>query len=124
MKFIFFGLVCAALTNKYARAATEGELTKMLMRNYVKSGRPVVNVSVTISILKRDSKLLLNRTMLQVSEAVKLTLGVTLQEIKEVNIEKNELITNIWMNLQGKDELLSWVNKKGFRDFEEVSYHT
>jgi len=98
MKFIIFGLVCAALTNKYARAATESELTKMLMRNYVKSGRPVVNVS----------------------EAVKLTLGVTLQEIKEVNIEKNELITNIWMNLQWKDELLSWVNKKGFRDFEEI----
>ena len=50
MKFIFLGLLCAALTYKDVGAATEGELTKMLLRNYVKTARPVANVGKMIII--------------------------------------------------------------------------
>ena len=50
MKFIFLGLLCAALTYNCVGAATEGELTKMLLRNYVKTARPVANVGKIIII--------------------------------------------------------------------------
>ena len=60
MKFIFLGLLCAAFAYKDVDAANEGELTKMLLKDYVKTARPVVNVGEPFLIHQFNIHLKLN----------------------------------------------------------------
>jgi len=66
--------------------SSEGELVELLLTNYQKSGRPVLDVSKPVVV----------------------KVGVTLQQILKVDEKEQTITTNIWLNFAWKDEFLSW----------------
>ena len=50
------------------------------------------------------------------SEAVKVTLGLTIHELIEVNMEQNSVTAVLWFNYNWNDPLLSWKNKKKYAE--------
>lgn len=65
---------------------TEDNLLKDLLKNYNKLSRPVTNDS----------------------DAVQLTLGLTLNQIHDINEEDNKMIADIWMSYSWMDVSLTW----------------
>jgi len=66
--------------------SSEGELVEKLLSSYHKHGRPVLDVKKPINV----------------------KLGVTLQQIQEVDPKKETLTALVWLNLEWKDEFLRW----------------
>merc|ERR1711971_1178355 len=66
--------------------SSEGELVQKLLSSYHKHGRPVLDAKKPINV----------------------TLGVTLQQIQEVDPKKETLTALVWLNLEWKDEFLRW----------------
>jgi len=66
--------------------SSEGELVQKLLSKYHKHGRPVLDAKIPINV----------------------TLGVTLQQIQEVDPKKETLTALVWLNLEWKDEFLRW----------------
>ena len=48
------------------------------------------------------------------SEAVNITLGLTIHELIEVNMEQNSITAVFWLNFAWTDPLLSWKSKKKY----------
>ena len=60
-------------------------------------------------------------TFFKASDAVKVTLGLTIHELIEVNMEKNSITAVFWFNYDWTDPFLSWKNK---RKYAEVGCET
>merc|ERR1712037_991691 len=72
--------------NKIGDVTSEGQLVELLLSDYEKSSRPVLDVSKPVVV----------------------KVGATLQQIQKVDAKEETITTNIWLNLAWKDEFLSW----------------
>ena len=69
-----------------ASYSPEAELTTQLLTNYSPKGRPVRNIS----------------------QAVEVSLGLSLQQILEVDEARGTLTSLVWLNMGWTDEFLVW----------------
>lgn len=99
MSRTFFLLSVITLQFSIVRCGNlEIELVNELFENYNKNTRPVHNAS----------------------EAVKVTIGLTLHELIEVNMEKNSITAVFWFNYDWTDPFLSWKNKRKYAEVGDI----
>jgi len=78
--------------------ATEAELHSYLMKDYVKTARPLQNASHVVNV----------------------SLGLTLQQIIDLDIKTNTLESEIWFNFGWQDEFLNWDDNENFKDIADT----
>ena len=98
--FIIFLML---VSKNFCNNKNEKLLIRSLLKDYAPSARPVLNVS-KLQILIR----LFFINFLQISSAVDVTFAATLQSIQQFNESAGTLTTNLWLNLEWKDDNLSW----------------
>ena len=86
----------------------EIELVNELFENYNKNTRPVYNVSLVLEKCHNYHHIL------KASQAVNVTLGLTIHELVEVNLEQNSITAVFWLNFAWTDPFLSWQSKKKY----------
>merc|ERR1711992_104872 len=95
MCFLHLLSCCLFISTK---ASLEGNLTKHLLKNYVKSSRPVINEK----------------------DAVDVSFGMTLQGIEDVNIKENSITTILWLNFGWTDRFLVWNNMIKYAEIDDI----
>ena len=53
---------------------------------------------------------------MKASQAVNVTLGLTIHELVEVNLEQNSITAVFWLNFGWTDPFLSWKSKKKYAE--------
>jgi len=89
-------IISILITTVYS--SPESDLKKILLKNYDKTSRPVLNESDSVTV----------------------TVGLTLQSILEVDIEKGTLTTIAWFNLNWNDPQLMWLYEEKFDKYKNV----
>ena len=93
-------------------AATEAELHSYLLKDYVKTVRPLKNVRMFVI----HQPHFLKYSPLQASHTVNVSIGLTLQQIIDLDIKTNTLESQIWFNFGWTDEFLTWEDNDKFKD--------